>query len=265
MNSWTWNPSEERSSFSGRYGSEISRTTTRWLPTPSHPCRPLKPPSDHSLLSASDTAPGSRTSPLSTAPGGSATWLARPTVGGAPTSSAAPTAVEATSPPPRRHPDRSDPSSPSGTVHLHRARREVLLDRGAADPIAPPDAHGRELAALDQPVHRHGRDAHRRGHLGDREQGRSVPPEGPSPAGRHRVVSPAARWRVASHICHTCHKMLRRASWPREHAKDTSGNRVSQTPQRSISAGANGCSSRRRQGLGRLRRAGTFAGTNPRS
>ena len=33
---------------------------------------------------ASDTAPGSRTSPLSTAPGGSATWLARTTVGGVP-------------------------------------------------------------------------------------------------------------------------------------------------------------------------------------
>ena len=49
-------------------------------------------------------------------------------------------------------------------------------------------------------------------------------------------------------MCHTCHRMLSRASWPREHAKDTSGNKVSQTPQRTISAGTNGCSSPPRLG-----------------
>ena len=34
MNSCTWNPRESRSSFSGSNGSPISRTTTRWFPTP---------------------------------------------------------------------------------------------------------------------------------------------------------------------------------------------------------------------------------------
>src|SRR5439155_873796 len=71
MNSCTWRLSDAFSSFSGRNGRAISRTTTRWFPTPSHTCPLLNPPRFHSSRRADETASGSRTSPFSTAPAGS--------------------------------------------------------------------------------------------------------------------------------------------------------------------------------------------------
>ena len=102
MNSCAWNPSDARSSFSGSHGSAISRTTTRWFPTPMYTWRLLKPPRCHSSRRASLTISGWRISPASTAPSGSGTCAARTTTGASPPwSSAARTAVAPISSPTR--------------------------------------------------------------------------------------------------------------------------------------------------------------------
>src|SRR6478672_3730097 len=129
MNSCTWRLSEAFSSFSGRNGRAISRTTTRWFPTPIHTWPLLKPPRFQSSRRASETARGSRTSPFSTAPGGKGPCAARTTVGCVPAeSSAARTAVDPMSSPirPRSRVNlpRPDVAPVSQVPHLpHRVHR----------------------------------------------------------------------------------------------------------------------------------------------
>src|SRR4029453_12389276 len=55
-------------------------------------------------------------------------------------------------------------------AHLHRSLREVPVDVRLADPVVLPHADGRQLTALDQPVHGHVRDPHRRRDLPHREE-----------------------------------------------------------------------------------------------
>src|SRR3990170_2804430 len=71
---------------------------------------------------------------------------------------------------------------------LDRSIREVAVHVRLPDPVVLPDTDRRQLAALDEPVHGHVRDAHRSRHLTHREE----PVTHERPALAHVVTSPTS-------------------------------------------------------------------------